>query len=129
MKERLRSIVKSPTPSRGLPSGPRLGLNVANPGGPTQNPTSPRVAQRISRRWEQIAPLVRLSLPAGSTLETSQEEHFVWLTGLLRAGLDMRRIVRLRLDDVRVSRADREALLKKVLEEKRATDSVRNVRS
>lgn len=98
--------------------GPPLGLNAVNGGGTTSQKLNPRLGLRISRRWQQVAPILRLSLQDVSTLPTIQAAHCEWLTGLLRAGLDMRQIARLRLDDMRLTKQNREGLLVSLLKEK-----------
>lgn len=84
-------------------SGPLVGLNAINGAGSSAPKAAPRLALRISRRWAAIAPMLRMSLPAGSTLQIFQDVHCERLTGLLRAGVDMRQIERLKLDDAMMS--------------------------
>lgn len=95
-------------------SSRQVGLSAVNAGDQVR---SQRLALRISRRWAQVAPVLRLSLPAGTDLETFRVEHSEWLIGLLRAGLSLERIVRNGLDEIRLCRSDREKLLEEILRE------------
>lgn len=124
MQERSKRINVSPADACARPfSGPRVGLSAINGAGSTDPKASPRLALRISRRWAAIAPMLRVSLPDITTLETCRVEHSEWLTGLLRAGVDMRKIVRLKLDDVTLSRSNRETLLVAIVEENKNDES------
>lgn len=120
MQDRSKSSARLPIGESKRPtSGLLFGLDAVNAGGSNQERSASRLGLRISRRWARIAPTMRLSLAVGSTLETIREEHCAWLTGLLRAGVSMRKIVRLNLDDMRLNRGDREALLKSVIKERK----------
>ena len=79
---------------------------------------SPRLALRISRRWARLAPILRLYHDA-RTLEISRTEFSRLWTGLLRGGLDSRKIDRLDLGAaLRLSNTDRQKWMQQILEEK-----------
>lgn len=106
--------------------GPRYGSSALSDGGLSELKTSPRLALRISRRWDQVAPILRLSLPDGSALETFREEFSALLIGLLRGGVDMRRIERMPLASVMLlGRNDRSLWLSGVLAEQQAKQKVK----
>ena len=63
----------------------------------------------LARLWGMWAPIL---LASGLDLEPAHEEYKRWFTVLRRSGLSVPRIAQLRIDDIRVPRADREAFLK-----------------
>jgi len=119
MRERSRNRERGPVaPSARPTSGRHVGLDAVNAGGSSDAKTSPRLALRISRCWAQIAPTLRLSLQDGSTLASTQVEFSELLTGLLRGGVDMRRIRRMPLANVmRLGRQERDQWVESVLKE------------
>lgn len=113
-------------PLYGLP----VGLNTINGAGSEDPIASPRLALRISRRWVVVAPMLRVSLPAGSTLETIRGEFSALLTGLLRGGVSMRRIERMPLADVMLlNEANRQQWIQSILDEQVSkSKTVRSIR-
>lgn len=88
--------------------------------GGTSVPTGAREQydRRILRRWEKWAPLVRTQSSAVSAhVQIFRQKHRSAMLALLSAGLQVRRIEALNLDDPRLSQSDRDALLKEVINE------------
>jgi hypothetical protein len=108
-------------------SGPLFGLDAVNGGGRSDAKTSPRLALWISRRWAVTAPRLRLSLSDISTLPTIREEFSRLLTGLLRGGVNTRRIARMPLLEVMLlSKENREAWMRDILNEQKGTTSAKS---
>lgn len=97
---------------KNLPPSLQIGLSAERDG---FQKMSPRLARRILRRWQYWAPILQVSLPAGTDLTTFQDEFSRSLIGLFRAGLSTAKIARLGLDDPRLSISDQQHLLSQVL--------------
>lgn len=78
---------------------------------------------RILRRWERWAPLVRTHAQGVQTgsfpayLQAFRQKHRNAMITLLRAGVEMRKIERLGIDDPRLTQTDRDALLREIINE------------
>lgn len=71
------------------------------------------IDQLISNRWARIGPMIRLNLP--NEWQHMKREHAQAVRDLLAVGIPQTRIVSLRLDDPRISPADRMQLADNVL--------------